>query len=173
MSNTYGNSGNRWWVGYNTSQSLFSKNLYSPSGYESLPSGNATDDALFARAAAKTAALAKPYPAGKGPVISVENINWANINGPYVSQPQANAALAALQKTSPAPGTTQQAGNQAAATADATGVTGFLSALSSSNTWVRVAKVTIGGAIVLVGLAKMSNLQNNVAKTAIKAAPLL
>jgi hypothetical protein len=155
MANTYGDSGNRWWVGYNTSQSLFSKNLYSPSGYESMPSGNAVDDAIFAKAAATTA-KAGPAPAGKGPVISVENVHWANVNGPYATQALANAEVSVLQAAHPAPGTTQQATNQAAATANATGISSFLSILSSSGTWIRVAKVAIGGALVIIGLAKMT-----------------
>jgi hypothetical protein len=170
----YGNSGNRWWIAYNTVQSLFSVNpITSPSGYESLPSGNATDDALFAKAAAKTAALATPFPAGKGPVISVENVNWANVNGPYATQAEANTALAKLPI---APSVGSQAGNQAAATANATGlgtVGGFLSALSSSNTWVRVAKVAIGGIILIVGIAKLSGMNSSVAAKAIKVAPFL
>jgi len=155
VANVYGNSGNRWWAGYNTSQSLFSANLYSPSGYESLPSGNAADDAIFTRAA-KATARAGPAPAGKGPVVSVENVNWANINGPYATQAKADAEVAALQKSAPAPGTGKQVTNQAAATAGASGLTQLISDLTSSGTWVRVAKVAIGGVLVIVGLAKMT-----------------
>jgi hypothetical protein len=155
MGSVYGNSGNRWWAAYNTSQSLFSKNLYSPSGYESLPSGNAVDDAIFARAAAATA-KAGLSPAGKGPVISVENVNWANVNGPYATQAKADAEVKALQKAALAPGTGQQVADQAAATARAAGVTQLIGDLTSSGTWIRVAKVAIGGVLVIVGLVKMT-----------------
>jgi hypothetical protein len=155
MANTYGDSGNRWWAGYNTAQSIFSKNLYSPSGYESMPSGNAVDDAIFAKAAAATK-KAGPAAAGKGPVVSVENVHWANLNGPYATQALANAEVSALQAANAAPGTTQQATNQAAATAGATGVTQLISELTNSGTWIRVAKVVIGSVLVVVGLAKMT-----------------
>jgi hypothetical protein len=150
MAHKYGDTGNRWWAAYNTSQSLFSANLYSPSGYESLPSGNATDDALFAAAAALTAV--KAFPAGKGPVISVENVHWANVNGPYPTQAAANAEVAKLQKKAPAPGTDQQAENQAKATVAKT----LLGFLESDQLWTRIGEVILGLLLITVGVAKLA-----------------
>jgi hypothetical protein len=52
----------------------------------------------------------------------------------------------------------------------------FLSALSSANTWIRVAKVAIGGTIVIVGLAKLTGADKSlggITAKAVKAAPLL
>jgi hypothetical protein len=48
----------------------------------------------------------------------------------------------------------------------------FLSAISSENTWVRVAKVLIGGAMLLVGIAKLTG-AGGVAAKAVRIAPLL
>jgi hypothetical protein len=52
-------------------------------------------------------------------------------------------------------------------------VTDFLQGLTSEHLWIRVAKVAIGGLILLVGIAKLANLQNSVAAKAVKAAPFL
>lgn len=48
----------------------------------------------------------------------------------------------------------------------------FLGALDSANTWIRVAKVIVGGALVIVGLAKLTGV-GGIAAKAVKAAPLL
>jgi hypothetical protein len=85
-------------------------------------------------------------------------------------------------------GATQAIGDIATATGAATGAvatgvaTGlpswetaigtFLGALSSASTWIRVAKVTIGGAMLLVGIAKLTG-AGGVAAKAVKIAPLL
>lgn len=44
----------------------------------------------------------------------------------------------------------------------------FLSALSSRNLWIRAAKVAIGGALVLIGLAHITGASNAIAETARK-----
>jgi hypothetical protein len=177
MTNTYGNSGDRWWVGYNTAQENVlnpQAGINTPSGYESLPSGNATDDALFAAAAVINRGAKNPN------TISVENISWFNINGPYKTQAAANAAIPAINKAHPSGGVLQQVTAAAAGTnspgaggGSGTSVLGFLSALSSANTWVRVAKVAIGGVILIVGIAKLSGMNSSVAAKAIKVAPFL
>lgn len=179
MPNTYGNSGNRWWVGLNTASdqsTVFGTgSILSPNGYESLPSGNASDDAQFAAAAKKNKGSANPV------TISVENVSWYNINGPYATQKLANAAIPAIQKAHPAPGTIQQvtAGGQGNA-ANGGGLnpdtfTGIISALTSANTWIRVAKVTVGSIILIVGLVKLTGIMNDngAVKKVLKAAPLL
>jgi hypothetical protein len=180
MANTYGDSGNRWWVGYNTAQENVlnpQAGINTPSGYESLPSGNATDDALFAAAAVINAGAKNPN------TISVENISWFNINGPYTTQAAANAAIPAINKAHASGGVAQQVAAAAAGTASpgagggsGTSVLGFLGALSSANLWIRVAKVAIGGTILLIGLAKLTGMDKNatgLAAKAIKAAPLI
>jgi hypothetical protein len=153
-----------------------------PSGYESLPSGNASDDAQFAAAAAKNKNAASPN------TISVENINWYNIQGPYTTQAAANAAIAAIQKKNPAPGTVAQIASSgipgastvagAVNTADTaiTSVEGFLQGLTSANLWIRAAKIVAGGAILIVGLVKLTGADKKVgslAAKAVKVAPLL
>ena len=160
MAATYGDKGNRWWVGLNVGNDQ--RNVFgvstplgsSPNGYESLPSGNAADDAKFAAAAVKNAGSSSPV------TISVENVTWYNINGPYTTQAQANAAIAAIQAAHPAPGELSQivdsATGQPQSSNSAAGLTTFLSELGNSGTWIRVAKVIIGGVLVIVGLARLT-----------------
>jgi len=198
MANKYGDGGNRWWVGQNIGEggsqktilgtpSLGALNPFSPSGYQSLPSGNAADDAKFAAAAKKNKGSTNPN------TISVENIQWFNIQGPYTTQPLANAAIPAIQKANPSPGVLGQVAKdnssnplgaaaniasdatQAGSTAIGT-VENFLQGLTSRNLWIRVAKITIGGAILIVGLAKLTGADKAVgglASKAVKVAPLL
>lgn len=52
----------------------------------------------------------------------------------------------------------------------------FINDLSSANLWIRVAKVTIGGTLLIVGLAKLTGADQKiggVAAKAVKIAPLL
>lgn len=169
MAAVYGGKGNRWWVGLNTgsdqSTLLGTSSLLSPNGYESLPSGNAADDAQFAAAAAKDKA------APSAPVtVSVENVSWFNINGPYATQAQANAAIPAIQKASPAPGAAAQLEGAAGLPASwEQAVIDAYGTLTSSGTWVRVAKVAIGGVLVIVGLARLTG-AGQVIESAAKAA---
>lgn len=184
--NKYGNNGNRWWVGQNVGETGSQKTLLGgasivqpltskPSGYESLPSGNAGDDAQFAAAAKNNKKNSKPN------TISVQNIKWFNIQGPFTTQDAANAAIPGIQKGAPAEGAVKQeagAGNGpvskgAAAISSAEGLE---SALGNATLWIRVAKVAVGGAILLVGLAKLTGADKaigGVASKAVKVAPFL
>ena len=158
MAATYGDGGNRWWVGLNVgsdqSTILGTSSLFSPVGYEPLPSGNAADDRQFAAAAAKD----KADPAA--PVtISVENVSWFNINGPYPTKAKAYAALPAIAKANPAPGELSQLYDAATSKPQSNNVAGLanlIGELTSSGTWIRVAKVVIGGVLVIVGLARIT-----------------
>jgi hypothetical protein len=56
------------------------------------------------------------------------------------------------------------------------GLAGFLADLTSGNLWIRAGKVVLGGAILIVGLAKLTGADQKiggVVSTAVKAAPLL
>jgi hypothetical protein len=55
------------------------------------------------------------------------------------------------------------------------GLASFLGALSSANTWIRVAKVAIGGTMLIVGISKITGLDSKapLLAKAVKAAPLL
>lgn len=190
MPNTYGDSGNRWWVGLNVGEggsqktvfgtpSISALNPFTPSGYESLPSGNAADDAQFAAAAKHNKGSTNPS------TISVENIEWFNIQGPYTSQAAAQAAIPAITKANPAPGVLGQVakdnssnplGAAANAATDISSTVGFLSTLGEANTWIRVAKVVAGGLILIVGLLKLTGADKAIggaAAKAVKVAPLL
>jgi hypothetical protein len=91
---------------------------------------------------------------------------------------QAAAEARRLYPTGTAPTTSvqTQVSNEVSqeATGSATGLAGlsqigeFFSALGDKNLWVRVAKVVIGGVLVLVGLAHMTGASNAVASAARK-----
>jgi hypothetical protein len=56
------------------------------------------------------------------------------------------------------------------------GLTGLLADLTSANLWIRAAKIGIGGAILIVGIAKLTGADQKIggiAAKAVKAAPLL
>ena len=98
MPNTYGDTGNRWWVGWNHAQGNRATfpSLSGPNGYEAFPSGSATDDAAIVKA-------------GVGGTLSLHNITWDIKGGPYSTKAAANAAIPAIQAADPAPGAVQQA----------------------------------------------------------------
>jgi hypothetical protein len=163
MASVYGNNGNRWWAGLNIgsdqSTILGTNSILSPVGYESLPSGDAADDKQFAAAAAKNKGSANPV------TISVENVSWYNINGPYATQALANAAIPAIQKAHPAPGelsqlydsdTGQPQSANSAALPSLANLESFLAALGSAHLWERVGEFAIGIVLIAVGLVKLT-----------------
>jgi hypothetical protein len=190
MGNVYGNGGNRWWVGLNIGEtgsqstifgtpSIASLNPFTPSGYESLPSGNASDDAQFAKAAIADKS-------GSPVTISVENINWYNIQGPYSTQAAANAAIPAIEKAHPALGVLGQVAKDNASNPLGTaaglaggilnGFSAVISGLSGKNILVRAAKMIIGGVILILGLLKLTGADQSVkgvTAKAVHAAPFL
>jgi hypothetical protein len=115
-------------------------------------------------------------------------VSWYNINGPYSTQAEANAAIPAIQQAHPAPNESQQLLNEAVegngqtgaastpVTDPITSVENFLTGLTSANLWIRAAKIVIGGALLIVGVAHMTGADKaagGVLKDAVKAAPLL
>lgn len=58
-----------------------------------------------------------------------------------------------------------------AAASWAAGLTGFLAALTSANTWIRVSKVVVGGVLLIVGLVHITGADGAVASAA-KKVPL-
>jgi hypothetical protein len=176
-------AGNQWYVAYNTAQagnqSVTSQavnnlaDLDLPSGYEAVGAGDATDDAIFAAAAKATAALSKPYPAGQGPTVSVQNITWSNVNGPYGSYAQAEAAIPAIQSGAAAPG-------EASKIPGVGDIDDLINWLSQGSIWERAAEVLGGFVILYVALKAMTGLDpiksavngaKKVAKVAAVAAP--
>jgi hypothetical protein len=174
--NKYGDSGNRWWVGQNIGEGGSSQTLLGtpslnavnplvnvPNGYESLPSGDAADDIQFANAAKKDKGSSNPT------TISVQNISWYNIQGPYTTQSAANAAIPAIQKANPAKGTVDQATKNAGVPNPLDGldaIGAFFGSLGESNLWIRAAKILIGGVVLTIGLAKLTGVDKDIAKAA-------
>jgi hypothetical protein len=85
----------------------------------------------------------------------VENAQTANL----VLYPTKTAAQAAANTTNAANNPSQGVGWQQE-------LANFLHAIDSSATWVRIAKVVIGGTLVVVGLARMSGTDKAVATAA-------
>jgi hypothetical protein len=155
---TYGDSGDRWWVGQNTGGWTFAWRPDS-NGYESLPSGDARDDAQFAAAASANAAGTIP---GKPAVvvsgtqipatISVDNIDWYDIQGPYTSQALANKAIPGIQKSAPAQGAVQQAtGVNFSSIQNA--LTAFYDKVTDGQMWRSLGWLLLGILMIFVGLA--------------------
>jgi hypothetical protein len=157
-----------WFVAFNTAQNtpaitqLAGGNINpdTPAGYESLHAGNLADNAKFLAAAAATK-VGGPFAAGKGPVISVENVKWANVNGPYATQAQANAAIPAIQKAEPAPGAASEA-EQAATSAISNpldyleDVGDFFHRLTEAATWERVGEIGVGVLLLYIGVKALT-----------------
>lgn len=69
-----------------------------------------------------------------------------------------------------------QAANSIPGVSALNAIQGLITGLTSANLWIRVAKMIIGGAMLLVGLAKLTGLDQKatgIAKTAVKAVPFL
>lgn len=49
----------------------------------------------------------------------------------------------------------------------------FFSGLTQANLWVRILKGVIGGALILIGTAKLTGVEKGIAGKAVKVAPLL
>ena len=94
------------------------------------------------------------------PQVSEQLVKW---QGPFATQAQAKAA-ANPQQQSPNP-----ANDAVNAAQNATGSLGSLiSALTSSNTWIRVVKVVIGGVLLIVGLVHITGVSGTAADVARK-----
>lgn len=111
----------------------------------------------------------------------VGGAGWHELNIPG-SDTQAQAAAEAKKEfpTGKAPTTAgitpARVASTAAGEAGVSSVTGFLGGLTSANLWIRVAKVIAGGVILIVGLVKLTGLEDKaggIVQTAVKAAPLL
>lgn len=100
------------------------------------------------------------------PQVSEQLVKW---KGPFATEALAKTAQAPKQQ-SPNPG------NDAVNAAENSTSLGILSDLTNPVLWVRVAKVVIGGTILIVGLAKLTGADKNAGKavkSAVKFAPLL
>lgn len=156
VTNTYGTSGNRWWVGLNTGSSSsfsFADSGGPGNGYQAIPSGNASDDTQFAQAAAYN----KSHVSAPN-TISVENILWYNITGPYTSQSAAQQAISGVQAQNPAPGLGQQF-NLPNVTAPFTDVahamTALYDAVTNGKMWRSLGWLLLGGLLILLGLVML------------------
>jgi hypothetical protein len=102
------------------------------------------------------------------------------VTGVKAATPQSNVATVgqAAAAVAGAPAAAVSAGESAVNTADTAigSVEDFLQGLTSANLWIRIAKVIAGGAILLIGLAKItgaSEKAGSIAAKAVRVAPLL
>ena len=87
--------------------------------------------------------------------------------GPYATQAEAKTAANPQQQSlNPASDFTNAAENSNGILGIPASIGQFFAALGQSSTWIRVAKVIIGGALVIIGLAHMTGADNTVASTA-------
>jgi hypothetical protein len=146
-----------WWVGLNVgsdqSTVFGTSSLFSPVGYESLPSGNAIDNAQFTAAALKNKGSSNPV------TITVEGVKWFNIQGPYPSQAAANAAIPAIQSAHPAPGEASQLTDAATGQPQSSNSLGgladigdFFHRITEAATWERVGEVAAGLILLYIGI---------------------
>ena len=114
------------------------------------------------------------------PTVASANITGlaSIIGGPYATQALAQAA-ANGKGTNGVPGTGKSTGSSTSTVNSANGslpnplsglaaVGDFLVRLGDPNTWIRVAKIIIGGTLLIVGLAHMSGADNALASVARK-----
>ena len=111
----------------------------------------------------------------------------AIVGGPYPTEAAAKAAAAGDKSTTtPVAGTGAKPGVSTSTPGSSNGtltipnplgsVVDFLQGLTSANLWIRVAKVVVGGVILIVGIARLTHLDEKatgIAKQAIKVAPFL
>lgn len=140
MPNTYGNSGNRWWVGWNHAQTINATfpSLSGPNGYEAFPSGSAADDAAIVKA-------------GVGGTLSLHNITWDIKGGPYATKAEANAAIPGIQAASPAPGAIAQAAPAFSSVQNA--LSAFYDQVTNGKMWRSLGWLLGGVLLIIFGLA--------------------
>lgn len=116
------------------------------------------------------------------PTVASANITGlvAIVGGPYATQAQASTVAGADKNTFSAipgegtPGVSTSTVNSSNGTTPSwlSGLgsfASFLNALASKNLWIRVAKVMVGGALLVIGLAHITGADNAVATIARKA----
>jgi hypothetical protein len=116
--------------------------------------------------------IANAAKAAAGAITGGNNLTQ-QVTGIKASTPQSN--VAAVANVGAAVASAPAAAVNSASTAIGT-VEDFLQGLTSANLWIRLAKVVFGGAILLIGLSKLTGIDQkagSIAATAVKAAPFL
>lgn len=93
-------------------------------------------------------------------------VKW---KGPFATEAEAQAAQNPQQQSAnPANDAVNAAENATGALGIPASIGNFFGALGQSNTWIRVAKVLIGGVLLIVGLVHITGASNAVANAARK-----
>jgi hypothetical protein len=137
---------NPWFVAINSgSDSTFSgaDAFGAPSGYRVFQAGSSTDATALSSAATS------------GQSVSLHNIIWTNVSGPYSSQSAAQAALTKVQATSPAPGLLQQTTgiNPNAFSSIQNALSAFYDKVTDGKMWRSLGWIILGIFLLLIGLA--------------------
>jgi len=99
------------------------------------------------------------------PQVSEQLVKW---QGPFATQAEAHtAANPQQQSANPASDAVNAAQNSNGLSLPAS-IGSFFAALGNSNTWIRVAKVIVGGVLLIVGLVHITGAAGAVADTARK-----
>lgn len=120
------------------------------------------------------------WPGAVRPTVGTANITGltAIVGGPYATQAAATAAATGDKNTttatagtgtSPGVGTSTVNSSNGSLPNPLAAIGDFLARLADASTWVRVAKVVVGGALLLIGLAHITGADNAVAAAARKA----
>jgi hypothetical protein len=155
-----------WFVGDNQTGGITA--LINPAGatngYQPIPPGSASDQAQFLKAAQANKTASSPS------TISVENISWYNVQGPYATEAQAKAAIPGIQAKAAAPGEVSQIAQgqgPLAAAAQAAGtisnpldyladVGDFFHRLTEKAFWERAGEVLAGVIILYIGIKSLT-----------------
>jgi hypothetical protein len=88
-------------------------------------------------------------------------VKW---QGPFATEAQALAAQNPQQQSlNPVNDATNAAENASGVLGIPASIGNFFGALTQANTWIRVAKVIIGGMLVIIGVSHITGVENNVA----------
>ena len=148
-------SGKYWLVQYTVAQNSVSSRLDPTGGVAGTATGYIIE---FANTAAEASAAAKQSLGSNASSIG-------NVTGPYGTSAQADAAQSAAEsKLSKA----TQAGSIPNPLSGLAAIGAFFGALGEANTWIRVAKVAVGGLLLIIGLVHITGAGNAAANIARK-----
>ena len=136
---------NKWWVAINTgSSSTFSGADFfgPPSGYQVFQAGSAADESALEKTPV-------------GGTVTLHNIIWQVGGGPYNTQAEAQAAVATIQKSNPAPGALQQITgiNPNVFSSVQNALTGFYDKLTDGKMWRSLGWIILGVLLMFIGIS--------------------
>jgi len=132
-----------WWVAENlTNQNSFrSSNFFSnnaPSGFQTVHAGSQQDWNTFQSGLG-------------GSPVSLHNISWKVVGGPYKTEAEAKAAIPGIQAATPAPGAVAQ--NFPAFSSIQNALSAFYDKLTDGKMWRSLGWMLLGVVLMIIGVA--------------------